>query len=52
MRKTQLRTGAGDQPTIKSLLQTKEVKEKVDIAVSKWMIDASIPFNVANSMYY
>ncbi|KAL3500455.1 hypothetical protein ACH5RR_039548 [Cinchona calisaya] len=46
------RTIPGGQPSIKSVLQGKEAKEKVDLAVTKWMIDASIPFNAANSAYY
>ncbi|KAL3497947.1 hypothetical protein ACH5RR_040679 [Cinchona calisaya] len=46
------RTTPGGQPSIKSVLQGKEAKEKVDLAVAKWMIDASIPFNAANSAYY
>ncbi|XP_027156260.1 uncharacterized protein LOC113757051 [Coffea eugenioides] len=33
-------------------MQSKEAKEKVDLAVAKWMIDASIPSNAANSTYY
>nr|XP_027122215.1 uncharacterized protein LOC113739175 [Coffea arabica] len=33
-------------------MQSKEAKEKVDLAISKWLIDASIPFNAANSAYY
>jgi len=40
------------QPTIKSVLQTKEVVEKCDLALAKWFIDASIPFNAANSLYF
>ncbi|KAL3514357.1 hypothetical protein ACH5RR_027074 [Cinchona calisaya] len=46
------RTTPGGQPSIKSVLQGKEAKEKIDLAVAKWMIDASIPFNAANSAYY
>ncbi|XP_058742685.1 uncharacterized protein LOC131615227 [Vicia villosa] len=33
-------------------MQSKEVVEKCDIAFAKWFIDASIPFNVANSPYF
>ncbi|XP_027155778.1 uncharacterized protein LOC113756214 [Coffea eugenioides] len=33
-------------------MQSKEAKEKVDLAVAKWMIDASIPFNASTSAYY
>ncbi|KAL3515741.1 hypothetical protein ACH5RR_022643 [Cinchona calisaya] len=39
-------------PSIKSVFQVKEAKEKVDLAIAKWMIDASIPFNAANFAYY
>ena len=46
------RTTPGSQPTLKSVLQSKEAKDRVDIAVAKWMIDASIPFNAVNSMFY
>ncbi|KAK7386773.1 hypothetical protein VNO78_27109 [Psophocarpus tetragonolobus] len=40
------------QPTIKSMLQSHEVMEKCDLAIAKWMIDASVPFNAINSAYY
>ncbi|XVF04569.1 hypothetical protein REPUB_Repub05bG0095300 [Reevesia pubescens] len=46
------RTTPGAQPTIKSVLQSKEAIERCDIAISKWMIDASIPFNAVNSVYF
>ncbi|XP_058727094.1 uncharacterized protein LOC131598519 [Vicia villosa] len=46
------RTTLGAQPTLKSVMQSKEVIEKCDLAISKWFIDASIPFNVANSPYF
>ncbi|XP_038713411.1 uncharacterized protein LOC120007282 [Tripterygium wilfordii] len=46
------RTSAGAQPTIKSALQTKEAKEKTDLAMSKWLIDACLPFNAVNSKFY
>ncbi|XP_071921395.1 uncharacterized protein [Coffea arabica] len=46
------RATPGGQPSIKSVMQSKEAKEKVDMVVAKWMIDASIPFNAANSAYY
>ncbi|XVE92860.1 hypothetical protein REPUB_Repub01dG0139600 [Reevesia pubescens] len=42
----------GAQLTIKSVLQSKEAIERCDIAISKWMIDASIPFNAINSVYF
>ncbi|KAL4365583.1 hypothetical protein AHAS_Ahas07G0120600 [Arachis hypogaea] len=40
------------QPTINSVLQSKEIVEKCDIVIAKWMIDASISFNAVNSPYY
>ncbi|XP_071905990.1 uncharacterized protein [Coffea arabica] len=46
------RATPGGQLSIKSVMQSKEAKEKVDLAVVKWMIDASIPFIAANSAYY
>ncbi|KAL4396541.1 hypothetical protein AHAS_Ahas01G0102200 [Arachis hypogaea] len=45
-------TTPGAQPTIKSILQSKEIVEKCDIAIAKWMMDASVPFNAVNSAYY
>ncbi|XP_022871119.1 uncharacterized protein LOC111390332 [Olea europaea var. sylvestris] len=46
------RTGPGNQPTIKSVLQSKEAIEKCDLTLSKWMIDSCIPFNAVHSVYY
>ncbi|KAF1898697.1 hypothetical protein Lal_00028203 [Lupinus albus] len=46
------KTTHGAQPTLKTVLQTKEVIEKCDIAIFKQMIDASMPFNTTNSTYY
>ncbi|KAL4374073.1 hypothetical protein AHAS_Ahas05G0145300 [Arachis hypogaea] len=40
------------QPTIKSVLQSKEVVEKCDIAIARWMIDDFMLFNAVNSAYY
>ncbi|GAU35412.1 hypothetical protein TSUD_160630 [Trifolium subterraneum] len=34
------------------LALSKEVVERCDIAIAKWFIDASIPFNAANSPYF
>nr|XP_025703955.1 uncharacterized protein LOC112805843 [Arachis hypogaea] len=42
----------GAQPSIKSVLQRKEIVEKCDIAIARWMMDASVPFNAVNSAYY
>ncbi|XP_031387128.1 uncharacterized protein LOC116200422 [Punica granatum] len=48
----QPRTIPGAQRTLKSVLQSKEVTEKCDLAISKWMLATSIPFNTVNSPYY
>ena len=40
------------QPSLKSVLQNKQIVEKCDKAIAKWMIDASVPFNAINSTYY
>ncbi|XP_052111648.1 uncharacterized protein LOC107470826 [Arachis duranensis] len=42
----------GAQLSIKSILQSKEIVEKCDIAIARWMMDASVPFNAVNSAYY
>ncbi|XP_061356627.1 uncharacterized protein LOC133301047 [Gastrolobium bilobum] len=46
------RTTPGAQPTIKSVLQSKEVIQKAHLAISKWMVHARLPFNAANSPYF
>jgi len=46
------RTGPGDQPTIRSVLQGEAVKEKTDLCIARWFLDASIPFNASNSIFY
>ncbi|KAF1895993.1 hypothetical protein Lal_00046749 [Lupinus albus] len=46
------RTTPGAQPTLKSVMQSKEVIEKCDLAIAKWMIDTFVPFNATNSTYY
>ncbi|XP_019447315.1 PREDICTED: uncharacterized protein LOC109350538 [Lupinus angustifolius] len=46
------RTTPGAQPTLKSVTQTKEVIEKCDLTISKWTIDAFVPFNATNLAYY
>ena len=46
------RTTPGAQPSLKSVLQNKQIVEKCDKAIAKWMIDASMPFNAVNSTYY
>ncbi|XP_057733926.1 uncharacterized protein LOC130949126 [Arachis stenosperma] len=42
----------GAQPTIKSVLQSKEIVEKCDIAIARWMMDTSALLNAVNSAYY
>ncbi|KAF7826300.1 uncharacterized protein G2W53_017464 [Senna tora] len=46
------RTTPGAQPTLKSVLQSKEARERCDLAISKWMVDACLPFSAVNSVYY
>lgn len=46
------RTTLRAQPTLKSVLQSKEAIERCDLVLSKWMIDTCIAFNVVNSKYY
>ncbi|XP_061370284.1 uncharacterized protein LOC133313002 [Gastrolobium bilobum] len=46
------RTTPGAQPTLKSVLQSKEVIRKAHLAISKWMVHARLPFNAANSPYF
>ena len=33
-------------------MQNKQVIRRCDLAIAKWFIDASIPFNAANSAYF
>jgi hypothetical protein len=46
------RTGPGDQPTIKSVLQGEAVKEKTDLCIARWFLDASISINASNSIFH
>ena len=34
------------------MLQSKEVIDRCDLAISKWMVDASIPYDAVNSIYF
>ena len=34
------------------MLQSKKLVEKCDIAIVRWFIDSSVPFNAANSVYF
>ncbi|XLR64901.1 hypothetical protein S83_015573, partial [Arachis hypogaea] len=40
------------QPTINNVLQSKKIMKKCDIAIARWMVDASMPFNAINLAYY
>lgn len=42
----------GDQQTIKSMLQSQEAVERVDLIINKWFLDASIAFNATTSKYH
>ncbi|XP_075670173.1 uncharacterized protein LOC142639910 [Castanea sativa] len=46
------KTTPGAQPSIKSVLASKEKKLRVDMTVVRWMFDACIPINAMNSSYY
>ena len=46
------RTLPGDQPTLKSVIQSQEAVERVDLIINKWFLDASIPFNATTSRFY
>jgi len=46
------RTGLGDQPTVRSVLQEEAVKQKADLCMAKWFIAALVPFNASNSIFY
>ncbi|RYR66054.1 hypothetical protein Ahy_A03g011997 [Arachis hypogaea] len=40
------RTTPGSQPSLKSVLASKQVVHKVKLGLARWIIDARIPFNV------
>ncbi|QHO52075.1 DUF659 domain-containing protein [Arachis hypogaea] len=46
------RTTTGSQPTLKSVLASKQVKHKVKLGLARWIIDAQIPFNAIQSPYF
>ncbi|KAI0511649.1 hypothetical protein KFK09_012279 [Dendrobium nobile] len=45
------RTKSGSQPSIKSVLASKEAVHRADLAVARWFFDCCIPFNAINSPY-
>jgi hypothetical protein len=46
------RTTHGAQKSLQSCWKNKEDIERCDLAIAKWMIDACVPFNTVNSVYY
>jgi len=46
------RTTPGTQKSLQNCWQRKEAVERCDLALAKWMIDACVPFNDVNSVYY
>ena len=46
------RTTHGAQKSLQSCWKNKEVIERYDLTIAKWMIDARVSFNAANSIYY
>ena len=46
------RTTPSAQKSLQNCWQRKEAVERCDLALAKWMIDACVPFNAVNSVYY
>eukprot|EP00258_Populus_trichocarpa_P045448 XP_024461467.1 uncharacterized protein LOC112328240 [Populus trichocarpa] len=46
------RTTPGAQKSLQNCWQRKEAVERCDLALAKWMIDACVPFNAFNFVYY
>ncbi|XP_057418955.1 uncharacterized protein LOC130713181 [Lotus japonicus] len=46
------RTTPGSQPTLKSVLSSKEVVHKAKMTIARWFFDACIPFNALQSPYF
>ncbi|XLS55860.1 hypothetical protein HN51_005615, partial [Arachis hypogaea] len=46
------RTMSGSQPTLKSVLASKQVVHKVNLGLTKWIVDARISFNAIQSPYF
>ncbi|KAK8946546.1 hypothetical protein KSP39_PZI007132 [Platanthera zijinensis] len=45
------RTSSGSQPSIKSVLASKQVVHRADMDVARWFYDSCIPMNDLNSIY-
>ncbi|KAJ8615467.1 hypothetical protein MRB53_034839 [Persea americana] len=46
------RTTPGSQPSIKSAMASKEMKEAADMTIARWWFHASIPFNATRSKFF
>ncbi|XP_072074839.1 uncharacterized protein [Arachis hypogaea] len=46
------RTTPRSQPTLKSVLASKEIVHKAKLGLAKWIVDAHIPFNAIQSLYF
>ncbi|XP_025636185.1 uncharacterized protein [Arachis hypogaea] len=46
------RTTPGSQPTLESVLASKEIVHKAKLGLAKWIVDAHIPFNAIQSPYF
>ncbi|KAK8914409.1 hypothetical protein KSP39_PZI024118 [Platanthera zijinensis] len=45
------RTSAGSQPSLKSVLASKEAVHRADMCISRWFFDSCIPINALNSAF-
>lgn len=46
------RTTPGSQPTLRSVLSSKQAVHKAKMAIARWCFDACIPFNAIQSSYF
>ncbi|KAJ1431040.1 hypothetical protein SESBI_07277 [Sesbania bispinosa] len=46
------RTTPGSQPSLRSVLSSKEAIHKAKMAIARWLYDACIPFNAVQSQYF
>ncbi|RYQ89179.1 hypothetical protein Ahy_B09g095962 isoform B [Arachis hypogaea] len=46
------RTTPGSQPTLRSVLASKEIVHKAKLGLAKWIVDARISFNAIQSPYF
>ncbi|KAI0495898.1 hypothetical protein KFK09_022205 [Dendrobium nobile] len=45
------RTKSGSQPSLKSVMASKEAVHRADLAIARWFYDSCIPFNAINSPF-